>query len=57
MNNEFAWYKAHGFPYKVIGDNIFWQTRIQTLEWNAETRKIVCHDKELFDTLVNEEGE
>ena len=46
------WCKAHGFPYKVMGNIIYWQTKIQTAEADEERKTLVWHDRKYFDTIA-----
>ena len=45
------WCEAHGFPYKVVGNTIYWQTMIQTAESDEEHKTLVWHNREYFDTI------
>lgn len=49
-----AWCKAHGFPTKVVGDTVFWQTNIQTAENNCATEKLRWWDHDYFYKILKE---
>lgn len=53
------WCENHEFPTKVVKDRIvFWQTNIQTAEFDCETGKLVrWWSRDYFDEIVEEPGE
>lgn len=49
-----AWCENHGFPYKIINNHFYWQTRIQTGEnYKDENGKwrICWHSKNFFEEI------
>ena len=48
------WCKNHNFPYKVVGNTLYWQTAIQTAESNEEHETLVWHDWNYFLNIKEE---
>ena len=42
--------KRYDFPWKIVNDHFFWQTKIQTGEWD-KNGLVAWHDREYFTTI------
>lgn len=50
-----VWCKNHNFPYKVVGNTLYWQTAIQTAELDEKNEIIAWHDWKYFFYIREDE--
>ena len=47
------WCKTHGYPVKIKGNTVYFQTRVSTAEYDTETGTLRWHEKNFFEKILD----